>query len=50
MTALLDTGPKTDPSKVEIILPQEERAPGQAPAKPEPPAADDDLERQFRPK
>src|SRR5438874_65411 len=31
VTALLDTGPKTDPSKVEIILPQEETAPGQAP-------------------
>jgi tripartite ATP-independent transporter DctM subunit len=41
VTALLDTGPKTDPSKVQIILPPEQgsQEPGQA---------DDDLEKQFR--
>jgi tripartite ATP-independent transporter DctM subunit len=41
VTALLDTGPKTDPSKVQIILPPEQgsQEPGQS---------DDDLEKQFR--
>jgi TRAP-type mannitol/chloroaromatic compound transport system permease large subunit len=51
VTALLDTGPKMDPSKVQIILPQEESAPGSQesgppPEKSEP--ADDDLEKQFK--
>jgi tripartite ATP-independent transporter DctM subunit len=41
VTALLDTGPKMDPSKVQIILPPEQgsQEPGQS---------DDDLEKQFR--
>jgi tripartite ATP-independent transporter DctM subunit len=41
VTALLDTGPKMDPSKVQIILPPEQgsQEPGQA---------DDDLEKQFK--
>jgi TRAP-type mannitol/chloroaromatic compound transport system permease large subunit len=51
VTALLDAGPKTDPSKVEIILPQEERAPGTRepdPAEPEKEQPADDLEKQFK--
>ena len=41
VTALLDTGPKMDPSKVQIILPPEQgsQEPGQS---------DDDLEKQFK--
>ena len=39
--ALLDTGPKIDPSKVQIILPPEETAPPSG-------SPDDDLERQFK--
>jgi tripartite ATP-independent transporter DctM subunit len=41
VTALLDTGPKTDPSKVQIILPPEESP--QAPGQPF-----EDLEKQFK--
>ena len=41
VTALLDTGPKMDPSKVQIILPPEQGSQ-------EPGRADDDLEKQFR--
>src|SRR5262249_52766832 len=51
VTALLDTGPKTDPSKVEIILPQEESAPGTQQsdtAEPEKEQPADDLEKQFK--
>jgi len=44
VTALLDNGPKIDPSKVQIILPQEENVPSS------PPSADDDLEKQFKSK
>ncbi len=54
VTAFLDSGPKIDPSKVEIVVPSDEAPPGNAqePGKPgqkEPPA-DDDLEKQFRSK
>ncbi len=41
VTAFLDTGPKIDPSKVQIILPPEENAPS-------PPSSDEDFEKQFK--
>jgi len=41
VTALLDTGPKIDSSKVQIVLPPEQGAPAPGPS-------DDDLEKQFR--
>ena len=41
VTAFLDTGPKIDPSKVQIILPPEEAAPSTPPS-------DEDLEKQFK--
>ena len=47
VTALLGTGPNVDPSKVQIVLPPEDSAPGEAPAKPGA-SSDDDLEKQFR--
>jgi len=41
VTAFLETGPKVDPSKVEIVLPPEETPPPEAPS-------DEDLEKQFK--
>jgi tripartite ATP-independent transporter DctM subunit len=45
VTFMLDKPSDVDPSKVQVIVPAEEPAPGAAPEKP---AADDDLEKQFR--
>src|SRR5215831_12451582 len=49
VTALLDTGPSVDPSKIEIVIPPQENEPAPpvfgAPSEPAPP---DDLEKQFR--
>ncbi|HSU62819.1 MAG TPA: TRAP transporter large permease subunit, partial [Burkholderiales bacterium] len=42
VTALLDTGPKIDPSKIEIVVPPDESSPQQ------PPGGEDDLEKQFK--
>ena len=43
VTGMLDTGPKIDPSKVQIIVPSDDSG---APA----PSSDDDLEKQFKSK
>ena len=42
VTSMLDSGPKVDPSKVQIILPPEDTLPGSKPG-----GSDDDLEKQF---
>ncbi len=45
VTFMLDKPSDVDPTKVQVIVPAEEPVPGAAPEKP---AADDDLEKQFR--
>jgi TRAP-type mannitol/chloroaromatic compound transport system permease large subunit len=41
VTAFLDTAPKVDPSKIEIVVPPDE-------SQPQAPSSDDDLEKQFK--